>query len=34
MRVNRRNTRVRGLNRYDSELITPDQIFEKIREEK
>jgi 2-oxoglutarate ferredoxin oxidoreductase subunit alpha len=34
MRVNRRNTRVRGLTRYDSELITPDQIFEKIREEK
>jgi 2-oxoglutarate ferredoxin oxidoreductase subunit alpha len=34
MRVNRKNTRVRGLNRYDSELITPDQIFEKIREEK
>jgi 2-oxoglutarate ferredoxin oxidoreductase subunit alpha len=34
MRVNRGKTRVRGLNRYDSELITPDQIFEKIREEK
>jgi 2-oxoglutarate ferredoxin oxidoreductase subunit alpha len=34
MRVNRGNTRVRGLFRYDSELITPDQIFRKIREEK
>ena len=34
MRVNRGRTRVRGLNRYDSELITPDQIFRKIREEK
>jgi 2-oxoglutarate ferredoxin oxidoreductase subunit alpha len=34
MRVSRGKTRVRGLNRYDSELITPDQIFEKIREEK
>jgi len=34
MRVNRGKTRVRGLNRYDSELITPDQIFRKIREEK
>jgi 2-oxoglutarate/2-oxoacid ferredoxin oxidoreductase subunit alpha len=34
VRVNRGKTRVRGLNRYDSELITPDQIFEKIREEK
>jgi len=34
MRVNRERTRVRGLNRYDSELITPDQIFRKIREEK
>jgi 2-oxoglutarate ferredoxin oxidoreductase subunit alpha len=34
MRVNRGKTRVRGLNRYDSELIAPDQIFEKIREEK
>jgi 2-oxoglutarate ferredoxin oxidoreductase subunit alpha len=34
MRVNRGNTRVRGLLRYDSELITPDQIFRKIREEK
>ncbi|MGB7062082.1 MAG: 2-oxoacid:acceptor oxidoreductase subunit alpha [Candidatus Zixiibacteriota bacterium] len=34
MRVNRERTRVRGLNRYDSELITPDQIFQKIREEK
>ncbi|UCB53491.1 MAG: 2-oxoacid:acceptor oxidoreductase subunit alpha [Candidatus Zixiibacteriota bacterium] len=33
-RVNRGRTRVRGLNRYDSELITPDQIFRKIREEK
>jgi 2-oxoglutarate ferredoxin oxidoreductase subunit alpha len=33
-RVNRGKTRVRGLNRYDSELITPDQIFRKIREEK
>jgi 2-oxoglutarate ferredoxin oxidoreductase subunit alpha len=34
LRVNRGKTRVRGLRRYDSELITPDQIFEKIREEK
>jgi 2-oxoglutarate ferredoxin oxidoreductase subunit alpha len=34
MRVNRERTRVRGLSRYDSELITPDQIFRKIREEK
>ncbi len=34
MRVNRGKTRVRGLNRYDSELITPEQIFQKIREEK
>ncbi|MGB8658194.1 MAG: 2-oxoacid:acceptor oxidoreductase subunit alpha [Candidatus Zixiibacteriota bacterium] len=34
VRVNRGKTRVRGLHRYDSELITPDQIFEKIREEK
>jgi len=34
MRVNRGKTRVRGLQRYDSELITPDQIFQKIREEK
>ncbi len=34
MRVNTGKTRVRGLNRYDSELITPDQIFRKIREEK
>jgi 2-oxoglutarate ferredoxin oxidoreductase subunit alpha len=34
MRVNRGNTRVRGLFRYDSELITPNQIFQKIREEK
>jgi 2-oxoglutarate ferredoxin oxidoreductase subunit alpha len=34
MRVNQGKTRVRGLNRYDSELITPDQIFRKIREEK
>jgi 2-oxoglutarate ferredoxin oxidoreductase subunit alpha len=33
-RVNRGKTRVRGLCRYDSELITPDQIFHKIREEK
>ena len=33
-RVNRGRTRVRGLFRYDSELITPDQIFRKIREEK
>ncbi len=33
-RVNTGKTRVRGLNRYDSELITPDQIFRKIREEK
>jgi 2-oxoglutarate ferredoxin oxidoreductase subunit alpha len=33
-RVNRGKTRVRGLTRYDSELITPDQIFHKIREEK
>jgi 2-oxoglutarate ferredoxin oxidoreductase subunit alpha len=33
-RVNQGRTRVRGLNRYDSELITPDQIFRKIREEK
>jgi 2-oxoglutarate ferredoxin oxidoreductase subunit alpha len=33
-RVNPGRTRVRGLNRYDSELITPDQIFRKIREEK
>jgi hypothetical protein len=34
MRINTGKTRVRGLNRYDSELITPDQIFQKIREEK
>jgi 2-oxoglutarate ferredoxin oxidoreductase subunit alpha len=34
MRVVRGKTRVRGLFRYDSELITPDQIFDKIREEK
>ena len=34
MRVVRGKTRVRGLCRYDSELITPDQIFQKIREEK
>ncbi len=34
LRVNRGKARVRGLRRYDSELITPDQIFEKIREEK
>jgi 2-oxoglutarate ferredoxin oxidoreductase subunit alpha len=34
MRVVRGKTRVRGLLRYDSELITPDQIFQKIREEK
>jgi 2-oxoglutarate ferredoxin oxidoreductase subunit alpha len=33
-RVVRGKTRVRGLFRYDSELITPDQIFHKIREEK
>ncbi len=33
-RVNQGRARVRGLNRYDSELITPDQIFRKIREEK
>jgi len=33
-RVNRGKTRVRGLFRYDSELITPDQIFLKVREEK
>ena len=33
-RVNRGKTRVRGLFRYDSELITPYQIFHKIREEK
>jgi 2-oxoglutarate ferredoxin oxidoreductase subunit alpha len=33
-RVNRGKTRVRGLFRYDSELITPNQIFDKIREEK
>jgi len=33
-RVNRGKTRVRGLFRYDSELINPDQIFQKIREEK
>ena len=32
MRVNRSNTRVRGLIRYDSELITPEQIFRRIRE--
>jgi 2-oxoglutarate ferredoxin oxidoreductase subunit alpha len=34
MRVNQGKTRVRGLFRYDSELITPDEIFRKIREEK
>ncbi len=34
MRVSCGKARVRGLFRYDSELITPDQIFEKIREEK
>jgi 2-oxoglutarate ferredoxin oxidoreductase subunit alpha len=34
MRAVRGKTRVRGLFRYDSELITPDQIFDKIREEK
>ncbi len=34
MRVNRGKTRVSSLTRYDSELITPDQVFEKIREEK
>lgn len=34
MRVNRGKARVRGLFRYDSELITPDEIFRKIREEK
>ncbi len=34
MRVNQGKTRVRSLTRYDSELITPDQIFGKIREEK
>jgi 2-oxoglutarate ferredoxin oxidoreductase subunit alpha len=34
MRVSRGKSRVRGLNRYDSQLITPDQIFRKIREEK
>ncbi len=33
-RINQGRARVRGLNRYDSELITPDQIFRKIREEK
>jgi 2-oxoglutarate ferredoxin oxidoreductase subunit alpha len=33
-RVNQGRARVRGLNRYDSDLITPDQIFRKIREEK
>ncbi len=33
-RVNQGRTRVRGLNRYDSELITPEQIFRKVREEK
>jgi 2-oxoglutarate ferredoxin oxidoreductase subunit alpha len=33
-RVNRGKARVRGLFRYDSELITPDQIFRKLREEK
>jgi 2-oxoglutarate ferredoxin oxidoreductase subunit alpha len=33
-RVNQGRARVRGLFRYDSELITPDQIFQKIREEK
>jgi 2-oxoglutarate ferredoxin oxidoreductase subunit alpha len=34
MRVVRGKTRVRGLFRYDSELITPGQIFDKLREEK
>jgi 2-oxoglutarate ferredoxin oxidoreductase subunit alpha len=34
LRVNQGRARVRGLFRYDSELITPDQIFRKIREEK
>lgn len=34
MRVTRGKTRVSSLTRYDSELITPDQIFDKIREEK
>ena len=34
MRVNRGKARIRGLQRYDSELITPDEIFQKIREEK
>jgi 2-oxoglutarate ferredoxin oxidoreductase subunit alpha len=33
-RVNQGRARVRGLNRYDSELITPEQIFRKVREEK
>jgi 2-oxoglutarate ferredoxin oxidoreductase subunit alpha len=33
-RVSQGRARVRGLNRYDAELITPDQIFRKIREEK
>jgi 2-oxoglutarate ferredoxin oxidoreductase subunit alpha len=31
-RVSCGKSRVRGLNRYDSELITPEQIFQKIRE--
>ena len=33
-RVSQGRARVRGLNRYDSELITPEQIFRKVREEK
>jgi len=33
-RVSCGRSRVRGLFRYDSELITPDEIFRKIREEK
>jgi 2-oxoglutarate ferredoxin oxidoreductase subunit alpha len=34
LRVNQGRARVRGLFRYDSELITPNHIFQKIREEK
>lgn len=32
MRTNCGKTKIRGLNRYDGELITPDQIFTKLRE--